>query len=248
MKPITLTSPAKINLTLDILGKDKKVGKHFLNAVFYRFEGLSDILMLEKGDSDENSVNCDYPGVAKGELNTVFLALEALGEKGWTVTIKKQIPVGAGLGGGSSNAGAILKYFAEQKGIPLDHLHDLARQIGADVPFFLLDDNLAYAEGFGDQIVQSWNIASLPIELVQTGISVSTTEAYSELDLHSCGKNSVKTEALLKQLNISPDLSPEEWKSFVHNDFEASFFAAHPGLKEKGNLCGSGGMMWRFSS
>ena len=248
MSSIRLTSPAKLNLVLDVLGKDQKSGKHFINTVFYRYEGLQDELLMEKGDAEENEVVCSTPGVGPSNLNTVFKALEALGEKGWKVTINKQIPIGAGLGEGSGNAGVVLKYFAEQRGVPVEQMVGMAQEIGADVPFFMIDDNLAYAEGFGDQMVQSWTIDPLPIELVRTGITVSTAEAYGGLDLSRCGLYSVKTEALLRQLNDGGQLTPADWRQYIHNDFEASFFSRHPGLKDEGWLCGSGGMLWRFSA
>ena len=162
------------------------------------------------------------------------------------LTIKKNIPVGAGLAGGSSNAGAILKYFSEKKQVPIDHMMDLASEIGADVPFFLLEDNLAYAEGFGDQILQSWSIPTLPIELIRTGLHVSTPGAYAGLDPEGCSENSVKTETLLKNLQSSSSISSDELRPYIHNDFEASFFRKYPSLDGKGYLCGSGGMMWSF--
>jgi 4-diphosphocytidyl-2-C-methyl-D-erythritol kinase len=247
MSPIIhLTSSAKINLTLDVLGKDDRVGKHFLNTIFYRIDSLQDDLYLSRREDDENRVHCDYPGVAKGNLNTVIMALHALGERGWEVKIKKKIPTQAGLGGGSGNAGSIIKYFGEKKGIPMDHLEELARGIGADVPFFLLDENLAYAEGFGDQIVQSWQIPQLPIEIIPTGINVSTAEAYAGLDQENIGSGSSKTEALLQILNSKTEVSSEMLKPYIHNDFEFSIFEQFPQLKGMGNLCGSGGMLWNW--
>jgi 4-diphosphocytidyl-2-C-methyl-D-erythritol kinase len=247
MSPVVhLKSSAKINLTLDILGRDERVGKHFVNTILYRVDSMQDELFLTRRDDDENRVHCDYPGIPKGNLNTVVLALESLNEKGWDVKIKKQIPTQAGLGGGSGNAAAILKYFGEKKRLPEEHLHDLAKQIGADVPFFLLDENLAYAEGFGDQIVQSWQIDPLEIELMPSGVKVSTVEAYAGLDPGLFGMHSAQTEALLQILNKQQALSTDVLKPYIHNDFESSFFKQFPILKGQGNLCGSGGMLWKL--
>jgi len=244
---LKLQSPAKINLTLDILGKDERVGKHFVNTILYRHDALFDKIALKPLQEDRNLLHCDYPGVPKRELNTVMQALDALGVKGWEITIKKQIPTQSGLGGGSSNAGTVLKHFAQQKRIPLDQLHDIAKEIGADVPFFLLEDNLAYAEGFGDQIVQSWTIDPLTLEIIQTGIQVPTQNAYSGLDLKQCGQGSVKTEAFLKLLNETGSVSAEQISSLAHNDFESSFLTEFPQWKNKGWLCGSGGTRWTFA-
>lgn len=248
MNKIKLKSPAKINLTLDILGKDDRIGKHFINTIFYRHDDLYDELELKQYDGDENILHCHSPGVPKAGLNTALKAMQILGITGFEITIKKLIPIQAGLGGGSSNAGTLLKYFGEQKGIPEDHLLKLAKEIGADVPFFVINDNLAYFEGFGDLYVQSWSIPPIGLEIVNTGVKIDTAEAYSQIDLEDCASNSIKTESLLKVLNNSKSITTDQINAFVHNDFENSFFKNNPQWKGKGHLCGSGGMMWRFSS
>lgn len=252
MSKVLLTSPAKINLTLDILGIDHRSGKHFVNTILYRHDGLFDEIELTPMRSLRsltNTLECTVASVPTDSTNTILRALQVLGISGWQVKLHKRIPVGAGLGGGSSNAGVVLKYFGTMKGIPEAELLKLARQIGADVPFFVLGDNLAYCEGFGDEIVQSWTIPPLAVELIQTGIKVSTSEAYSALDLDDCGTNTAKTEALLAELQKHVRHSPFViHHSLLHNDFEASFFVKHPELKGLGQLCGSGGMMWKMRS
>lgn len=249
MKAISLRSAAKINLTLDILGKDEVRGKHFVNTILYRDDNLYDELELEESGF-ENELVCHTPGVPLSEHNTVLKALELLGINGWRVTIHKKIPMQAGLGGGSSNAGAVLKYFGRKKGIPEHNLLEIAQKIGADVPFFILDDNLAYFEGFGDHFVQSWRIEPLKIEYLPTGINTPTAEAYSKLDLKECGQNSAETELLVKIFNehqgsLDYSLLTTHY-SLIHNDFEASFFSNYPAWEGKGNLCGSGGWLWRM--
>lgn len=243
---ITLHSPAKINLTLDVLGKDERVGKHFLNTIFYLHRELQDVITLEKTERP-SEVICSDPRIPTDASNTILQALEVIGEKGWKVTLEKHIPPQGGLAGGSGNAGVILKHFGEQRGIPVLEVERMAQQIGADVPVFLSEDNVVYCEGFGDRIVQSWIIDPLPIELVQTGIDVSTAEAFSSLNLGSCGQGSAKTEALLQVLQKPSQLTQKDLKALVHNDFEVSFFTAHPEWSGKGNLCGSGGTLWRFT-
>lgn len=246
MKSFKIISPAKINLTLDVLGKDHQQGKHFLNTFFYRLDDFYDEMTVRKTNDSFNELECDHPDVPTDTTNTILKALELLGERGWHIQLKKNIPIGGGLGGGSSNAGVLLKYFAEQKGIPLDHLEKLARSIGADVPFFMQDNNLAYAEGFGDQILQSWNIQKLEIEVINTQVHVSTQQAYQDLDLNSCGKNIMKTESLLQSIQNGAKVDREFLQPYIHNDFEDSFFKKNPAFVQQGNLCGSGGMMWKF--
>lgn len=259
MSKIRLTSPAKINLTLDILGIDQRIEKHFVNTILYRHEGLFDEIELTPHRSLRsltNTLECSDPDVPTDSTNTVLRALQGLGIAGWHVKLHKCIPVGSGLGGGSSNAGVILRHFGKLKGIPEAELLKLAKQIGADVPFFVLEDNLAYCEGFGDEVIQSWAIPPLQIELIETGVKISTEEAYTALDLDACGTNTAKTEALLSELQGKQPDSPPAGRagrfqipdSLLHNDFEPSFFAKYPKLKERGHLCGSGGMLWKMRS
>ena len=245
MKSFFLKSPAKINLTLDILGKDEQAGKHFINTIFYRDDNLFDEITLRKRLSGhKNLLKCSNPDVPTDESNTVLKALKLLGEEGWEISLKKNIPMRAGLGGGSSNAGVILKYFGRIKGIPEHILMEMAQKIGADVPFFVLDDNLAYFEGYGDQFVKSWQIKPLKIEYINSGVSVSTAKAYAELDLSECALESAKTEALLEIFNNTVEIKAAQLEAYLHNDFESSFFKKNHQLEELGNLCGSGGMMW----
>jgi len=233
------------------LGKDESHGKHFVNTILYKDLNLYDELELEEVRGS-NQIACHTPGVPLSEHNTVLKALDLLGVKGWKVTINKKIPMQAGLGGGSSNAGVILKYFAEKKGIPEHLLLEMAQKIGADVPFMVIDDNLAYFEGFGDHFVQSWQIDPLKIHYTPTGVKTPTAEAYAELDLNLCGENSAKTEFFLKTVNglssIDTYQLPATCYKLFHNDFEPSFFKKNSKWKASGNLCGSGGMLWNFVS
>lgn len=243
-----LTSPAKINLTLDILGKDERVGKHFVNSVMLLYDELYDEIELNENGTVQNSVW--FEGSYVGAKNTVTRALDLMSAKGWDVVVKKHIPLQSGLGGGSSNAASILRYFGEKKGISEFELQKLGAQIGADVPFFLCEGNLAYCEGFGDQVVQSWTVETPKIELVKTGIAVSSADAYAGLNLEECGRHSVKTDEIVKVLNNGS--CQETWSQqaqrLFHNDFEEQFFNSHPEWRGKGNLCGSGGWMWRMLS
>lgn len=245
---IMLHSPAKINLTLDILGRDERTGKHFVTTILYRHDSLSDDIELKEIPGGKNVLICDSSELPNGEENTVLKAMKLLGISGWEITLRKNIPVQSGLGGGSSNAGTILKFFGKQKRIPEQELMQLGKEIGADVPFFIVEDNLAYFEGFGDELVQSWNIPPLEIEIINTGIRVSTKEAYANVNAEYCGKNSAKTEAFLKILNSENLQGSSAWKPLVHNDFEAQFLPEHPELKHQGFLCGSGGFLWSHQS
>jgi 4-diphosphocytidyl-2-C-methyl-D-erythritol kinase len=242
---IPLRSPAKINITLDILGKDEKHGKHFVNTILYRDDALFDEIELVSTNSSENSLLCDHPDVPI-DGNTILRALELLKVTGWQVTLNKKIPVQSGLGGGSSNAASILKFFGKKLHLGIHELERLGCQIGADVSFFLQEENLVYCEGYGDEVVQGWNINPLNIRYIDTGIKVSTPEAYSSLDLDLCGRQSSQTEMLLKKFQNTENIPAELLEHFIHNDFEYSFFEKHREWTGRGYLCGSGGMLWNF--
>lgn len=246
LKPVKIIAPSKINITLDILGKDERVGKHFVNTILYRDDELYDEIELQPLQQNMNLLYCDHPDVPKDQSNTIHKALNALQIFGWEIHLKKNIPVRSGLGGGSSNAAAILRYFGAKMHRGLHELEEIGRQIGADVPFFLQEENLVYCEGFGDQVVQGWNIRPLQIEYIDSDFQVSTAEAYAGVDLDLCGEQSAQTELLLKKLQSNSDLTSEIWEHFIHNDFEISFFEEHPEWKGQGNLCGSGGTLWKF--
>lgn len=237
-----------MNLALDILGLDERTAKHFVNTILFRDDSLFDEIEIKSHALKSNVLYCLDQSVPVDDSNTILRALKVLGITGLQITLTKRIPIGGGMGGGSSNAGAVLRHFGNQNGIPEFQLLEMAREIGADVPFFVLDDNLAYAEGFGDQIVQSWTIPPLDIEFVKTGVQVSTARAYADLDMDQCGKGSAKTEALLTMLNSGKDALQcvSTNPGLFHNDFEHSFFKAHPEWKVKGRLSGSGGMLWKF--
>jgi len=264
MNRVELKSPVKINLCLDILGFDSQTQKHFVNTILYRDDCLSDSIIMRKRLSGfKNTLQCSDPNIPTDSNNTILRALELLQETGWDIDLEKNIPSQAGLGGASGNAAAILKYFGDQKQLPEHVLLDLAKQIGADVPFFVLDDNLAYFEGYGDQLVQSWVVPPLELEYISSEINVETKTAYQQLDLDKCGLNSRNTELFLKLINESqneerfqllttlrePEDSSEPRTAnnqLFHNDFETSFFNINPEWKNKGNLCGSGGYLWKL--
>jgi len=229
------------------LGKDEKLQKHFVNTVMYRDDAFFDEIELHPIQAPVNVLHCEHPEVPS-ENNTLLRALELLKLKGWEIHLKKKIPVQGGLGGGSSNAAALLRYFGSKMHLGKHQLEQLGRHIGTDVPFFLQEENLVYCEGYGDEVVQAWNIKPLSIRYIETGIKVSTAAAYAALDLDLCGRQSAQTELLLQKFNSGKDVPAELLEHFLHNDFEFSFFEKNSEWVGKGNLCGSGGVMWSFSA
>jgi 4-diphosphocytidyl-2-C-methyl-D-erythritol kinase len=133
---VILTAPAKINLCLR-LGPSRADGFHRITTLFAAID-LSDRLELEPADAI---------AVEGFDDTLVTRALEALGEQR-RVRLEKRIPVAAGLGGGSSDAAAVLRALRGRR--PVSELYEIARSLGSDVPFFLSGLEVALATGRGD--------------------------------------------------------------------------------------------------
>lgn len=153
---VSLSAPAKLNLGLRIVGR-RDDGYHLLESLFWPID-LADSLVLERasGLSLDASWAEDAPSrsreIPPAEKNLVFKTLARLpGGKGdgWRVKLSKRIPMGAGLGGGSSDAGALLRYFRNH-GISDGEIAALAPALGADVPFFL-DPVPTWVSGIGEK-------------------------------------------------------------------------------------------------
>jgi 4-diphosphocytidyl-2-C-methyl-D-erythritol kinase len=182
-------APAKINLWLEILGR-RVVGYHEIDTCYQAID-LADTVILEP--SSEPGVTCRVTGpfaesVPEGSENLAARAALLLAERTGhqpqvSITIVKEIPAGAGLGGGSSDAAAVLVALAHRFAVPDpgDTLVELAAELGADVPFFL-EGGTQRGRGIGDRLErvpmpdERWGI------LVWPGVSVSTRWAYEEHD------------------------------------------------------------------
>ena len=150
-------APAKINLFLRVTGK-RADGYHELDSIFLPI-AWTDIVRIETRPSATPQVNliCDIPAIADSASNLASRAAHAfMQEYGLAaevlIDLRKHIPIGAGLGGGSSDAGAVLRMLAAMFGVPIDaRLAGVAVKLGADVPFFL-DPRPARVRGIGEVI------------------------------------------------------------------------------------------------
>jgi len=186
MTTLTLQAPAKINLYLAVTGK-RPDGYHTLHSLFCPV-GLADTVSL-KPTGDKIRVSCNHPLVPTDRTNLAYVAAQAFLDRtrinsGLHIHIHKRIPVAGGLGGGSSNAAAVLKGLNRFYQSPLSgrQLHTLATTIGADVPFFL-DCAAAWATGVGDQLTPAKDISSLPVILVNPGVPLATAQIFEKLNL-----------------------------------------------------------------
>lgn len=174
---ITLPSPAKINLFLHITGR-RADGYHLLQTVFQILE-FGDQLSLQANRSGEIQLSPTIAGVANDD-NLIVKAARALQQAtgcnfGADICLDKVLPMGGGLGGGSSNAATALLGLNHlwQTGLTLDQLADIGLALGADVPVFVKGEN-SWAEGVGEQLFAidtppAWYVVLTPAISVNTG-------------------------------------------------------------------------------
>lgn len=180
-----IVSPAKINFFLYVTGK-RPDGYHLLYTLMCRLKFSDTLKLMFTGD--RITVNCDHPDVPCDEGNIVWKAatlfLRTFGRKeGLHVDIEKKIPVGAGLGGGSSNAAAVFLGLNQHYGRPFskERLMEMGLTIGADIPFFIFEKN-AIAEGVGEKLKVCSAVSPAYVLIIYPGINVSTGEVYKKLN------------------------------------------------------------------
>lgn len=183
---LRVTAPAKLNLHLSI-GSRRADGYHDLEGVFHALE-LADEISIEP--ADELSLECDIDlGVALTD-NLAYRAALAMGEAfgrrpAVRIHLLKRIPHGAGMGGGSSDAAAVVAGLATLWGesVEDERCHEVAASLGADVPFFLVPGGCALMVGRGDRVGRALPaLAHTPVAVVRPPEPVPTAAAYAAFD------------------------------------------------------------------
>lgn len=228
---LTRECPAKVNLFLRVLARESS-GYHSIETLFCRL-AVSDTLTAERID---HGIDLTVEGTDTGpvEENLVYraatLALAATGNRsGVRLHLVKRIPLGAGLGGGSSDAAAALHLVNHLMGdaIPRGELLQLGARLGADVPFFVSEAACALAWGHGDRMLRLPPPPSRPILLLTPPVPMATAQAYAALDR--------ERPQPLARGSVAFDLAVlSEWGHLARlsgNDFESVVFARHPELR-----------------
>ena len=190
MNSLSLLAPAKINLFLLIQGR-RPDGYHIIFTLFQKVSLWDEIVLAADPGKREVHLECPGSNLTSGPENLAYRAsLLFLEETGLDlkvkIVLKKAIPTGGGLGGGSSDAAFVLRGLNELADFPLDQpvLHSLASSLGADVPFFLLEAPAAIGRDIGTEL----EVTSTPHRwyvLVYPGFSISTRWAYRQYVLTS---------------------------------------------------------------
>jgi 4-diphosphocytidyl-2-C-methyl-D-erythritol kinase len=226
----SVIAPAKVNLTLAVLGK-RSDGYHDIASVAAKIT-LYDGLDLETGVGPAIRIECSDPAVPTDGRNLVWRAAESLPvgarqREPLRIRLFKRIPVGAGLGGGSSDAAAALLALTRRWGVALPELMSVAARLGSDVPLFLHPGAVS-ARGRGEAVEP----AALPwrgwLVLVIPPFGVSTAEVYKHW---SAG--SIRHSADDAMVCLGADYaSASTLREVLFNDLEESVFAVQPRLRE----------------
>ncbi|MGA1794697.1 MAG: 4-(cytidine 5'-diphospho)-2-C-methyl-D-erythritol kinase [bacterium] len=228
---ITINAPAKINLGLHVVGQ-REDGYHTIETLFQAVD-LCDELHLSPAESGV-SLRVEGIDLDGGEGNLVHRAATRLLDtaschKGVAVRLVKRIPVGAGLGGGSSDAAATLKGLVDLYNIPLSTgaLVELASSLGADVPFFL-NGPTAFGRGIGDILESAPPLPPFWVVIVKPDFPIATGWVYQEYD-----SGLTKTGNKIKILK-SAVASGDAWRigESLFNDLESICFKRFPVLAE----------------
>lgn len=261
---IFVKAPAKVNLYLDVIGKDPQEDYHLLSTILATVPDFFDEITIEPLEGHfqiflEIDPESKY-STPEGEDNACFKAASLLRkaamasdvgmdlEKKLTpvkIILKKNIPNKAGLGGGSSDAAATIKALNKLWDLKFTpkKLMEIASQISMESAFFIEGSRYAYCTHFGEIIEPLESDLDLNIEIIETGIEIDPEWAYNSIDLEKCRQNKDKARVMVGAL-IDEDRNTV--LENLHNDFEYLVLDEYPELKkiveERGGLlCGSGG-------
>lgn len=231
MAPVRVFAPAKVNLFLHV-GPVAAAGYHPL-ASLVAFADVGDSVTVEPADRLSLAITGPFAsGLNDGGDNLILKALRALGQTtgaddpAVAVTLDKQLPIAAGLGGGSSDAGAALKAVRDLLGLSLDDdgLAEIAAVVGADGPM-CLHARAAWAEDRGDRLTFEPRLPPLPAVLINPGVPSSTGAVYRAYDAGPAGR---------ADRPAAPDVwtpaSVIDWLTNQRNDLEAPAVALQPSI------------------
>ncbi len=200
MREIVLKSHGKINLGLDVLYK-RDDGYHEINTIMQQID-LSDTLIIKENNKEDIVIKTDNKDLPLDSSNLIYKAWAKIKEKtgikkGIEVVVEKNIPIAAGLAGGSSNAATVLKGLNElwQLGLAEEDLQKIGLEIGADVPF-CITGGTALAEGIGEKLTKLKSFKDINLLLVNPGMQILTAEVYASLRPN--GKRKMNIEKVIE--------------------------------------------------
>ena len=251
MRVARVSAQAKINLLLRVGARDSS-GYHAISTWFLRLD-LADEIVVRVGGNvraiDVTGPRLPPRGLGKSETNLAYRAAVAYAErtgwpKGFSIELTKNIPVGGGLGGGSADAGAVLRALDALAAEPLESrtLVEIASSLGSDVPFLTSEFIAAFGTGRGEQLQPIDPLPPRDVLLVVPDFAISTADAYRWLD--ESRPNLPAPKEL--QTWLVPMSALTSWELLsetpLHtNDFEAVVERQHPALLRFRERLGSSG-------
>ena len=234
---ITLRAPAKVNLSLNIMGR-RDDGYHLLDSIMVPISLYDTLKITRLRKQGEIRVTCDHPGIPEGRENLAYKAahlfLEASRSRwGVSIQLKKRIPIGAGLGGGSSDAAAVLKGLNRLLDLNISErgMMRTAESLGADVPFFI-PCRPARVRGTGAKLLVLPGFPTLWLLVVYPGYSIETASIYASVRL---------TKRSQKATHIASFTRGAIDSSSLINDLESVAMRLHPEIANmKERLFGAG--------
>ncbi len=238
MANFELRAPAKVNLMLKVTGR-RDDGYHDLQSLMLPLS-VGDSLKVRASSEPSLQISCNDAEIPVGPdslLGKAFrFAAERLGYAGGLeLELEKQLPVGAGLGGGSSDAAAVVRAVERltDQSLPKEVYPELAYQVGADVPFFMTD-GAQWVSGIGELVRPCAIQCPLYLLLVNPGIHISTQAVYADLAKSLTSYRAVAT--VPPSFETLADLLP-----FITNDLESVVLTPYPVIAElKTELLNSG--------
>ena len=227
-----VTAQAKVNLFLHILAREKS-GYHQLETAFCRLALADDVVVHTQPArmGGIRTIDCRGADVGPAGRNLAFRAAVAYADaRGWPagfrIEIEKRIPVGGGLGGGSADAGAVLRVLAtlDPKPPTREEVLALALSLGADVPFLTLRSPLALAWGRGERILPLPPLPERPVVLATMPFGVPTADAYSWL----AATRSSSSQPIPRVLPLNAFRAWDALAPLASNDFEKVVTERHP--------------------
>jgi 4-diphosphocytidyl-2-C-methyl-D-erythritol kinase len=232
LRSLRLRSFAKVNLGLEVLGL-RDDGYHELRTLFQTVDLADDVTLRERPRGVK--VLCDHPLVPRDATNLAARAAEALRayagiRRGVEIAIRKRIPVGGGLGGGSSNAATVLLGLDRmwRVGLGPDGLHRLAARLGADVPYFLLGGT-ALGLARGDEVYPLRRQLRAHVVLADPGVHVSTARVFARVDARLTPRE--KSNSIF--YFVSRELEGSGGYRSLRNDLEEAALEEAPALREQ---------------
>jgi 4-diphosphocytidyl-2-C-methyl-D-erythritol kinase len=231
---LVLTARAKVNIGLRITGV-RSDGYHEIRSILQEIH-LYDTILLHPAPDFSISMTCDDPDLPTDESNLCVRAAQILkraagrGEYGVQIRLIKRIPTGAGLGGGSSDAAAVLKGLNQfwELNLPPSELLKPAARLGSDVPFFILGGCCAVS-GRGEKLRSRPPVIRHPLLLIVPKIRISTKWAYKNIKNYHLTS---KRENIIFNGSKSDILTNPALRRFLTNDFEPLVFQHYPPLGE----------------